>query len=655
MRLSLRCVLLFTLSVIPALAICASPLEDDPRLQSPINLRATMLPIPQILREIGKQTEAPLECTKSISEDKMTVLVRDCPAWKVLEKMAEVMGYSWESTRTGYRLTQSARSVQEEAQALLEEQSALREEVQRFIGDVMLIAQRDYAEIVREYVQLDKETMSLWKHSQEVPEELSRRRNQLHNVAQPQRYLFARLCQRLSPQDWQRFWNGEVLLASTMRGEQWLPITENIPAWREAREELSNYILSQMFHSDGTPVLREGQRYTLPEVSPSTQYLFAFYLDRETGRIRTNLLFSEDGSRYLGDQMDVFRSELGREPVRSGALWRRWDGWQTPEDVRKTSPLCQKPIQSREGKEESSTKPLPFVDSRKTMADYLQWLFEHAQVNIVADAFRYPVGGGQMPVAREEKTVGEWISRLAKDADSAYLFGWWRVEDDFLMFRHRRYWWLRHSEPSESLLKTLEERYAKRSITLDDYARLAKSLTPAQEGRLQRGLLVAQFDVAPFGEITESNVPALRFWGSLSPVQQRNVLSGKPLRVDTLPPMVQQLFWQAVGYGLVNASQILALAEPTSSFPLVSASFTQGTKYHFAGKGWSGEADSIEQFWNERAPLATAMTGSFSPPTSITKFLNRSYQLDFAFSPTGVVRYYIRVRVHEEKKQDEAR
>lgn len=652
MRLWLRCVLLITLGAIPALAVCASPLEEDSRLQLPITLRAKMLPIPQILREIGTQTQVPLECTKSISEDKMTVLVRDRPAWKVLEKMAEVTGYSWEKVKAGYRLTQSARSAQEEAQALLEEQSALREEVQQFIRDAMLMAQRDYPEIVREYVQLDKEMISLWKRSQEVSEELTQRRNLLHNVAQPQRYLFARLCQRLSPQDWQRFWNGEVLLASTMQGEQWLPITENIPSWREAREELSNHTLSQLFYSDGTPQLREGQRYTLPEVSPSTQYLFAFYMDWEMGRIRTNLLYTEDGSRYAGDQMDVFWSELEREQVRSGALWRRWEGWQTPEEVRKDAPLCQKSIGRQEGKKDSSPKPLPFVDSRKTMADYLQWLFEHAQVNIVADAFRYPVGGGQMPVAGGEKTVGEWISRLAKDADSAYLFGWWRVEDDFLLFRHHRYWWLRQSEPSESLLKTLEERYAKRSITLDDYARLAKSLTPTQEGRLKRGLLVAQFDATPFGEIPESNLPALRFWGSLSPVQQRNVLSGKPLRVDTLPPAVQQLFWQAVGYGLVNASQILAPAEPASSFPQVNASFTQGRKYRFTGKGWSSEADSIEQFWNEHAPLTTAMMGSFSPPTSIMKFLSMSYDLDFVFSPTSVVRYHIRVRVHEEERDE---
>lgn len=653
MRIRFCILWLLALIMMPLFADASLPLEEDTRLQSPVTLRAKMLPIPQILREIGKQTGVPLECTKNISEDKMTVLVRDYPAWKVLQKMAEVMGYSWERTKRGYRLSQPARSAQEEAQALLEEQSALREEVQQFIRDAILEAQRDYPEIVREYVQLDKEIDSLWARSQEVPEELSRRRNLLHNVAQPQRYLFARLCQRLSSPDWQRFWNGEVLLASTMRGNQWLPITEDIRSWREAREELSNHILSRLAYSDGTPVLREGQRYTLPEVSPSTQYLFAFYLDWQMGRIRANLLYSEDGMRYAGDQMDVFWSEIERKEVQSGTLWQRWEQWQTPDEARKDAPLCRKPIQRQE-KEESSTTPLPFVDSRKTIADYLEWLFDHAQVNIVADAFRYPVGGGQIRIDNEAKTVGEWMSGLKKEADSAYLYGWWRVEEDVLLFRHQRYWWLRQSEPSENLLKTLEKRYEKRDITLSDYALLAKSLTPAQEGRLNRRLLVVQFDSEPCGDIPQNNLPALRFWGGLSPVQQRNALAGKPLRVDTLPPAVQQIFWQAVGYGLVHAS-MEPLPEPVSFLPQVNASRVQSSKYHFVGKGWSGEADSIEQFWNEHAPLTTAITGSFTPPTSITKFLNMDYTIDFVFSPASAVRYHIRLRIPEEVRKNDVR
>lgn len=653
MRIRFCILWLLALIMMPLFADASLPLEEDTRLQSPVTLRAKMLPIPQILQEIGKQTGVPLECTKNISEDKMTVLVRDYPAWKVLQKMAEVMGYSWERTKRGYRLSQPARSAQEEAQALLEEQSALREEVQQFIRDAILEAQRDYPEIVREYVQLDKEIDSLWARSQEVPEELSRRRNLLHNVAQPQRYLFARLCQRLSSPDWQRFWNGEVLLASTMRGNQWLPITEDIRSWREAREELSNHILSRLAYSDGTPVLREGQRHTLPEVSPSTQYLFAFYLDWQMGRIRANLLYSEDGMRYAGDQMDVFWSEIERKEVQSGTLWQRWEQWQTPDEARKDAPLCRKPIQRQE-KEESSTTPLPFVDSRKTIADYLEWLFDHAQVNIVADAFRYPVGGGQIRIDSEAKTVGEWMSGLKKEADGAYLYGWWRVEEDVLLFRHQRYWWLRQSEPSENLLKTLEKRYEKRDITLSDYALLAKSLTPAQEGRLNRRLLVVQFDSEPCGDIPQNNLPALRFWGSLSPVQQRNALAGKPLRVDTLPPAVQQIFWQAVGYGLVHAS-MEPLPEPVSFLPQVSASRVQSSKYHFVGKGWSGEADSIEQFWNEHAPLTTAITGSFTPPTSITKFLSMDYTIDFVFSPASAVRYHIRLRIPEEVRKNDVR
>lgn len=654
MRMRFCTLWLLALTVMPLFAHASLPLKDDPCLQSPITLRAKMLPIPQVLREIGKQTEVPLECTKSISEDKMTVLVRDCPAWKVLEKMAEVMGYSWEKAKTGYRLTQSARSAQEETQALLEEQSALREEVQQFIRSAVLEAQRDYPEIVREYVRLNKEIDSLWKQSQDVPEELSWRRNRLHHVAQPQRYLFARLCQRLSSPDWQRFWNGEVLLASTMGSDQWLPITENIPSWREAREELDNYTLSQLFYSDGTPRLREGQRYTLPDVSPSTQYLFAFYLDWQMGRIRTNLLYSEDGIRYADDQMDVFWSEIERKEVHSGALWRRWAEWQTSEDARKDAPLYRKPLRQQEDRQVSSTTPLPFVDSRKTMADYLEWLFDHAQVNIVADAFRYPVGGGQMRPDNGVTTVGEWIDSLKKEADGAYLYGWWRVEEDVLLFRHHRYWWLRQSEPSENLLKTLEERYEKRNITLSDYALLAKSMSPAQEGRLNRGLLVVQFDTEPFGDITQNNLPALRFWGSLSPVQQRNALAGKPLRVDTLPRAVQQLFWQAVGYGLVHAS-INPLPEPVSFAPQVHVSSAQSSKYHFVGKGWSSEADSIEQFWNEHVPLTTAMTGTFTPPTSITRFRSMDYTIDFVFSPSSAIRYSIRLRTPEEARQGRER
>lgn len=645
------CILWLLVVVTMPLFAKASLLEDDPRLQSPVTLRAKMLPIPQILREVGRETGVPLECTKGISEDKMTVLVRDYPAWKLLQRLADVMGYSWERTKSGYRLAQSIRSAQEEAQALLEEQSALSQEVQQFIRAAMPEVGRDYPDIVEEYVQLSKEIDSLWKQSQDVPEEVSRRRNQLYHVAHPQQYLFARLCRRLSPQDWQRFWNGEVLLASTMRSDQWLPITENIRSWRQAREILYTYILSQ---PGRTRVLPEGKRVTLPEVSPSTQYLFAFYLDWQTGVIRTSLLHSEDGVRYAGDQMDVFWSEIGRKEARSGALWQRWSEWQTPEEARKDAPLCQKPLQPKEGTKESSNTPLPFVDSRKTMADYLEWLFDHAQVNIVADAFRYPLGGGQMRPDMEAKTVGEWMRGLQKQAAGAYLYGWWRVEEDALLFRHHRYWWLRQSEPPENLLKMLEERYEKRNITLSDYALLAKNMTPMHEGRLKRGLLVVQFDTTPFVDITQNNLPALRFWGNLSPVQQRNALAGKPLRVDTLPRAVQQLFWQAVGYGLVHAS-LDALPEPVSFSPQVHASGAQSSKYYFVGKGWSGEADSLEQFWNEHVPLTTAMTGTFTPPTSITKFRSMAYKIDFVFSPSSATRYFIRLRTPEEVGKDERR
>lgn len=90
---------------------------------------------------------------------------------------------------------------------------------------------------------------------------------------------------------------------------------------------------------------------------------------------------------------------------------------------------------------------------------------------------------------------------------------------------------------------------------VDDYATPAAQLTPLQQERVQTGnarRIVASFDTQPL----VGNIPALRFWNSLTVPQRERARRGERLTFASLSAGQQAIFQQAFQY------RLLRMAEP---------------------------------------------------------------------------------------------
>lgn len=475
-------------------------------LQKPVSLQLVMRPLREAVEQIAAQTGATLGVAKAIEQYKITLIVRERPAWQTLELMAQVYELEWRSDAPSrYYLAESA-AARTRRQRL---QGARLEAVQRALEARLRAyqqaAQTDFATLRQRLEAIDAERAQL--ETEQPPnwtaraQQLATERAQIGIAGDSLLgYLLGVVSQRWTREQWLRLLSGQPLLASTTPLPGALALPDSTLRW-----------LALWSPAFAEPLPQSAQMLIRLDIQRGTLELA---LVARTGE--QALPFTESISLGVGQETPV---ALSSEPI---------------PDALAAQPLRVKP-------DEPAPQP-PYWGKQFTLAEHLAWLAAHSELNIVADAFRLPTA--RVEPHRNARSLGDWLRDVQANEPVALRF----PEAGWLLVRHLRQAELLASEIDEPTLARFEAR-ASEGLTLDEYAELAYALTPAQQQRLEQPHGYAlRFDPTPL----QSNAPALRFWASLSPAQRQAARERQPLEYPQLSALQQRLFWEALENALLR-------------------------------------------------------------------------------------------------------
>lgn len=540
---SFTCFILCLLLSVQGLAQPRSTLQvlrNDERLGKRVTVKHAIIPLQELLSELRQQVGIPLSVSRDVAEDKVTIFVHQQPLRDVMTQLADLLQADWTfvEREKGYRLTPKASFLQMERSLREEEAKAAQRALMEDLRQRSQLAQMDYLDIVS----LVEAANSMAQGNEEADSALTdeeRSLLQLLKTSQPslfetlremvalEHYLPAWVVQRFTEQHWQQLFNGEPVVASTHPSPGMIPLPVeqslrwNARIWGERENIQGLELVLQM---------SEGR-------------------DRVIGRL-TRFGFQEGKRTFQGATSNhVWENPYITSPgknMEKHPLLRFWEKWRTPQEQMKVSPVLLEKIEDDSEVASKRSDDSIWAQRPITVADCLRWLSEHTDLNILADAYRFGIGASGY-----EETgipVYRWVEKVLVPN------GWVKAEGDWLLFRHRGYWQLRPSEVPERVLRPLESKARKQPLDVDDYAELAAQLTSPQEERVQVATsrrFVVNFDTEPL----VGNIPALRFWASLSAPQRERARRGERLPFENLSARQKSLFRQAYRYRLLRMSE----------------------------------------------------------------------------------------------------
>jgi len=165
---------------------------------------------------------------------------------------------------------------------------------------------------------------------------------------------------------------------------------------------------------------------------------------------------------------------------------------------------------------------------------------------------------------------------------------WLRFDPSgYLLARHKRFWTLNQFEIPERFVRPLEAKWqAWQWLSLDDYATLAAAITDAQARGFtrvrRRGS--TQFWAAFDNDPLYYELPALRFWASLSAAQRQRALAGEWIPESALTLPQRKLFRAALYRDFPPPEQLLRDLPDDYDVGLYVPATDDGVP------GWRGEA-----------------------------------------------------------------
>lgn len=481
-------------------------LSQAPALQKPLSLRFVMRPLREVIEQVAAQTGATLGIAKAIEHYKVTLIVREQPAWQTLQMLTRVYPLEWRVEQNErYYLTETAEARNQRQRQQQAQRQALQRALDAQLQHLRQAVQTDFLTLRQRLKSIDEEIDRLAEQQPpdwaDQTERLAQQRAQIGRAGDSLLcYLLGVLAQTWSPEQRLRLWNGQTLLASTTPLASAQPIPESalhwIRAWSSAFDEQppSSAQMLIRFESDS-------KQLVLALIARKGETTVSFIERLPLGE-------SESGTAPMPT---ILPEAIGRIPLRRS--------------VEEPLPIA------------------PYWGNQFTLAEILAWLADHTDLNIVADAFRVPMPCSEER-ARTATTVSDWLHDV--------------LQTNAVLFESPANLWLiaRHREQSEWILSEVDElileRFEKRTssgLSLDDYAEFAALLTPAQQRRLETPTGYAlRFDAAPL----QNSIPALRFWASLTPTQRQMANERLPLPYLQLSAIQQRLFWDAIEYALLN-------------------------------------------------------------------------------------------------------
>lgn len=496
----MRPLLLIALCLVLCLQAQANDWQKDNRLQKAVTLHLANALLDEVVQELSKQTGVAFTVDAALQEEKATLLVRDKPAWQVLEKLTTLLDIRCERNGEGYHLFPDPKAIQQERATLEWERNALRRDTEKILREWSQAAREDYLSLVAkrraveaEMERLEREKPPGWQDRRDA---LAKRSYLLSGVYLHQ-YLAGWCYRRFPASVWRPFWDGEVLWFSTSGEPNTLPLPPDALRWVTLLDPEP-----QLVHC--------GIRFDMQ------QRRLLFYLRTHSAQ--------HPGETSIETDFSVNEEQIPPDASLNIPLHQRWLSWRTPEEALEHDPRLKKQIHRRPA--------LPDPRSPATIADWLQRFVMYSGFNVVADSFRL-----FEPLIEQGDTLIEWLQ-----GSPMWHAGYLRVEDDWLLFRHWRYWRLKRSELPERLVRAMERKAQEESVSLDDYATLASHLTSEGIARLVRREYLFRFDHTPL----QGSAPALRFWASLTADQKNAALQRQPLPYVSLTPAQQKLFREAM-------------------------------------------------------------------------------------------------------------
>ncbi|MEJ5251888.1 MAG: hypothetical protein HPY54_08960 [Chthonomonadetes bacterium] len=550
----------------------ADDLSADARLQKAVSLQLHTALLDEVMQEINRQTGVAFHIHDSLKEEKATLFISDKPAWQVLNRLGEVLGIRYQKHEEAYHLVPDTALRQMEASLLRAEQSALRRSAEQMLKRWAQLAREDFTVITGRVRHLQAQMEKLQREKppgwQERRAALAQQWDSLAQVAQLHTYLAGRVYRQTPPSVWARLWQGETLCFSYPQQPNTLPLPPDFLQW-------------------SAPSLG----------SQPVQLYLAIRLDLQRAQMVFTLLPLQEDVPPTPDNILQFTEEIPAATDTSQPLLTRWQKWRTPPDAFDQNPVLRRG-RAPDGRLPTTRFGVP------TVADWLQRIAGQGRLQVVADAFRMP--SPLSTVGRAASGFADWFREFALSQP-----GYLRVEGDWLLFRHERYWCLRQSEPPESLAREMERKASEQGISLDDYAAFANALSTEAQTRLERGDYTARFDLAPL----QAGIPALRFWASLSDGQKQIALRRQPVPYAQLTPAQQRLFREAIEAKL--PADLLFLILPASDVAFLLERWSLPA-YTAAAENLSITAESPEELEQQRhllpptARSEEAMSGQFT-------------------------------------------
>jgi hypothetical protein len=531
---------------------------DDDALQKPITVWQRLVSLAEVLADIRTQTGVPLRCQDALRETKLAVYVQNRPAREILEQIASLFGLRWRRDEDGSYVLY-----------LPDETRRALERAQRDDRAATERALREMLRITREWLQMPPDARAAaieqfpepryyppdTPYSAIVMEETAAQRQMT-----PEQRVKALVADYLSGYSLQgeppkspfqgqsteacllhclseagdaivnRLLEGHTLGFSTRPTPEALPLPPRalMPLWArhpDFMDEIARLYNPESGTLEELPTLPNpdwgGYWVRLSAWGDSLEYeavaLSTYELDGKTRKF----LRRNEGWLHLPHQEYLAETET----------WRQWEAWATPmEDwtarLKERTPL---------------ERPKPTVNNERPLlaADALEWLAWHTGYPVISDASRYVLAWYRDSLDSPRAL----LTLLSNDL-------WLRFDPNgYLLARHKRFWTLNQFEIPERIVRPLEEKWlAWQWLSLDDYATLASAITDAQaRGFTQvrrRGSV--QFWTAFDNDPLYYDLPALRFWASLSASQRQRALAGEWIPESALTLPQRRLFRAAL-------------------------------------------------------------------------------------------------------------
>jgi hypothetical protein len=551
------------------LATAQETVLTDDALQKPITVWQRLASLAEVLQDIRNQTGVPLRCQDALRETKLAVYVQNRPAREILEQIAALFELRWRRDEDGgyvLYLPDETRRALERAQRddRAATERALREVVQvarewlRMPPDARAAAieqfpepryyppDTPYSAIVMEETAAQRQMTPEQRVKALVADYLSGYSLQGEPPKSPFQGQSTEACllhclSEAGDAIVNRLLEGHTLGFSTRPTPEALPLPPRalMPLWArhpDFMDEIARLYNPESGTLEELPTLPNpewgGYWVRLSAWGDSLEYeavaLSTYELDGKTRKF----LRRNGGWLHLPHQEYLAETET----------WRQWEAWATPMGdwtarLKERTPL---------------ERPKPTVNNERPLlaADALEWLAWHTGYPVISDASRYVLAWYRDSLDNPRALL-TWLSNDL----------WLRFDPSgYLLARHKRFWTLNQFEIPERFVRPLEEKWlAWQWLTLDDYATLAAAITDAQARGFtrvrQRGSI--QFWTAFDNDPLYYELPALRFWASLSAAQRQRALAGEWIPESALTLPQRKLFRAALYRDFPPPEQLL--------------------------------------------------------------------------------------------------